>query len=242
LALVVVVGSSGILFGAWAWTYNQTQAVGSGSPSAPYSCGGLPFDLSTVPLQPRAEQGSDGAAQALRDSVARLSSILPEAGWWRLSAPAGVLFVADSGKQVAPYVFVHLLHFGADWLPLAYGDCELAQAARGGAILVPFDWWTARPVDSSGWMFEISLVKGPEFGIPVGTSVWYDQARVVVTVWGCPSFRPDIFDVLSGRAITSIDSWKLLLAESLGDRQLLAGPAWRTRSPDLLPLGGPTSP
>jgi hypothetical protein len=201
----------------------------SGLAGAPYSCGGLPLDPAAPALQTGAEEGSDGPALALRQAIDRLS-ILPRSGWLRVSASdTDVLFVAAGSKAFAPFVFVDARAEDSLWVAYAYGDCELLAA---NADFEPYSFWQAGSVDATGRVIDVRLTIGGCFPPVAGPTVWYDPSSVVVTFWARRPAQPS--GVVCPLWI-AYQPWTLTLAEPLGDRQLLEGPAAKAQPAPTLP-------
>ena len=229
LVLVVAIALGGLAFGAWRLSQAAPGAPApSGLQSSLYSCAGALFDPSADRGPTGAERGTDIPSEILRTTTSRLSSILPASGWVRMPIDdQDVLFVAASSKTLAPYVFVDVRTVGPMSSPYAYGDCEPAVPPAVQDAAFDFAAWYTGPLAPTDQEIRIQLQSNYCFETYVGPTIWYSRSSIVATFWarrmpwptpqgsilqGCP-------DDLEFQPAT------LNLAEPLGDRQLMMGPA-----------------
>jgi hypothetical protein len=238
-------------------TAETTPEITAGPPlgltADAYSCGGTAFvpgsantvvpsvATSTVPSAAGASTGASVAgpgdpAVALAAVTARLSSMLPDSGW----APAGgsgtgIVYVAANHKTPAPFSFVSLAIVSSKWVATAYGDCEPAVApAVTGSKLSPLPWKVSGSVDPAAptlkMLFQSNLC-GQAF---VGTTVWYSQSSVTVTMWARQATE---LEGGAGSCSTTVETapFILSLGEPIGTRQLRTGPASAAKPADKAP-------
>jgi hypothetical protein len=215
-----------------------------------YSCGGTAFvPGSTSTAAPASAAASVAApagsassaagpgdpAIAMQAAVSRLPSILPVSGWAPAGGSAGhVVYVAANNKTPAPFSFVDLGIVGGKWVATAYGDCEPGIApAVTGSQLSPIHWKVSA-VDTAAptlkLLFQSNLC-GQAF---VGTTVWYSQSSVTVTLWA----RATNLQGSVGECSSTVETapFTITLAEPLGKRQLRTGPASLAKPADGAPV------
>jgi hypothetical protein len=172
--------------------------------------------------------------------VSRYPSILPATGW----APEGgsaltIVYVAASNKTPAPFAFVDLAIVGGKWVGNAYGDCEPVAAPNSGSALSPISWKVSGAVDKAATTLNIlfqSNLCGQAF---VGTTIWYAQGSVTVTLWARSTT-----DAAGGAGSCSTTPesahFTVVLAEGIGSRQLRTGPASAAKPADGAPTAVPS--
>jgi hypothetical protein len=226
-------------------TPEVTQPPAFGLKADSYSCGGTTVALSSLPTVPpsgaissepvasnaasatsaASVSGPGDPAVALAQVVSLYPSILPAAGW----APEGgsalnVVYVASNSKTPAPFAFVDLAIVGGKWVANGYGDCEPVVAPGAGSALSSIPWKVSGTVDKTATTLNLlfqSNLCGKAF---VGTTVWYAQGNVTVTLWARATADSAGG---TGSCSTTVETahYTLALAEGIGSRQLRTGPA-----------------
>ena len=226
-------------------TLGVTPAPAIGLKADSYSCGWTTIALSSIPTAPpsaasssapvasnattttafASASGPGDPAVALAEVASRYPSILPATGW----APEGgsslnMVYVAPNSKTPAPFAFVDLAIVGGKWVASAYGDCEPVVAPGAGSALSPIQWKVSGTVDEAATTLSIlfpSNLCGEAF---VGTTVWYGQGSVTVTLWARATADSAGG---AGSCSTTVETarFTVVLAGGIGGRQLRTGPA-----------------
>jgi len=226
-----------------------TPAPAIGLTADSYSCGGTAVPRSSIPTAPPSAASSSTSvasnaatttatptaivsasgpgdpAVALAEFVSHHPSILPATGWAPEGGSAmGIVYVAANDKTPAPFAFVDLALVGGKWVARAYGDCEPVVAPGAGSALSPIPWKVSGPLDKTATKLNLlfqSNLCGEAF---VGTTVWYAQGSVTVTLWA----RSTADSAAGARSCsTTVETahFTLVLAEGTGSRQLRTGPS-----------------
>jgi hypothetical protein len=203
-------------------TAQSPVSTGQTIEAAAHSCGGRLFepDEPIPSIDVQTDTGKPTAA--LRSTIAGLSDLLPGSGW-RLagSSDTQATFVAPGNRTRAEFVFVDVRASAGSWSARAYGDCEPAVPPTVTEASFDFGWWGVQtPPTSASRSLELLVQTnycGDEF---LGPTVWYTSQSVIVTFWARKA--PTIHTC---PAVLETAPYTVVLAEPLGDRQLLAGPA-----------------
>ena len=180
--------------------------------------------------------GPGDPAVALAQVVSRYPSILPAAGWAQEGGSAkDAVYVASNDKTPAPFAFVDLAIVGGKWVANGYGDCEPVVGPGAGSALSPIPWNVSGTVNKTATTLDVlfqSNLCGKAF---VGTTVWYAQGNVTVTLWArATADSAGGTGACSGTVETA--HYTLPLAEGIGSRQLRTGPASAAKPADGAPV------
>jgi hypothetical protein len=199
-----------------------TQGPILGLKTATYSCGGLAI---TPPL-PTASAAPSGVETVLRGIEQRLPAILPATGWILVASSGGeVLYVAANTRTPAPYAFVLVSSSssGGGWTATSYGDCEPATPPTAPhSDLRAVSWDIAQPPTLATTALKLKFQSNLCGDIFVGQTVWYDSFGVTITFWARHDPTGPQPSCLSA---TVMSPFTLTLAEPVGRRQILSGPA-----------------
>lgn len=230
LAILALAVTGGLAFGAWRLSHNDAATPTpppTGLQTSLYSCAGALFDPGASHGETGAERGADIASEVLRATTSRLSSILPASGWVRLPIDdRDVLFVVAGTKTPAPYVFVDVRTDDPMTSPYAYGDCEPAVPPAVEDAIFDFAIWTTGPLSATDQTIPIELQSNYCGETYVGPTIWYARSSVTATFW---ARRDEQSSALDCPANLQFESSTLHLAEPLGDRGLMMGPATASR-------------
>jgi hypothetical protein len=233
LVLAAVIALGGLAFGTWRLSQGGPGAPAlSGLQSSLYSCAGALFDPSANHGDTGAERGGDAQSNVLRATFDRLPGSLPAVGWLRLTpSEEDVLFVAAGSKTLAPYVFVDVRTAGTGSSAYAYGDCEPAVPPAVNDATFDFAAWYTGPLSPSDQTIGIMLQSNYCDETYVGPTTWYAGSSVTATFWARRATPP----TPQGSLLQACPLYlqfrpaTLTLAEPLGDRQLMMGPASAAR-------------
>lgn len=202
-------------------TDTPTQGPILGLQTGTYSCGGVAI----TPPRPAASTAPSGADIAFRAIEKRLPAILPDSGWYVAASSGGdVIYVASNTKTPAPYAFV-LVESGPsnDWTAMSWGDCEPAiPPTVASTDLRPVYWSMAQAATSKTTALQLQFQSNLCGDTFVGQTVWYSPTGVTITFWARVDRTGPQPTCLS---TVLLSPFTLTLAEPLGKRPILSGPA-----------------